>query len=75
MRTAPKSTGDDRDPRTARQQLLSPADVASYLGVPLRTVYGWRSRGEGPRGYRVGRHVRFMLDDVERWLEDHRDAS
>ncbi|MGQ0804186.1 MAG: helix-turn-helix transcriptional regulator [Actinomycetota bacterium] len=75
MRTAPKSTDDHRDPIAARRRLLSPADVASYLAVPLRTVYGWRSRGEGPRGYRVGRHVRFMLDDVERWLEDHRDAS
>lgn len=68
-------TGDDRDQHTDRRRLLSPADVASYLGVPLRTVYAWRSRGDGPLGYRVGRHVRFVLDDVDAWLEDHRDAS
>ena len=69
-----KSARDDRDRDAEQERLLSPADVASYLGVPLRTVYRWRSRGEGPRGYRVGRHVRYMLDDVDRWLEDHRDA-
>jgi excisionase family DNA binding protein len=62
------------DQNRPARQLLSPADVASYLGVPLRTVYGWRSRGVGPRGYRVGRHVRYVLDDVDAWLEDHRDA-
>jgi excisionase family DNA binding protein len=75
MRPASKSAADDRDPRATRHRLLSPADVASYLSVPLRTVYGWRSRGEGPRGFRVGRHVRYALDDVDAWLEDHRDAS
>jgi excisionase family DNA binding protein len=54
---------------------MSPYEVASYLGVPLRTVYRWRTRGDGPRGYRVGRHVRYRIVDVERWLEGHRDAS
>jgi excisionase family DNA binding protein len=75
MSLASTSTDDDRDRAATERRLLSPADVASYLGVPLRTIYGWRSRGEGPRGYRVGRHVRYALDDVDAWLEDHRDAS
>ena len=60
---------------SVRQPLLSPADLAAYLAVPLATVYRWRSRSEGPLGYRVGRHVRYRLDDVERWLEGHIDAS
>lgn len=60
---------------SVRQPLLSPADLAAYLAVPLATVYRWRSRSEGPRGYRVGRHVRYRLDDVERWLEGRVDAS
>ncbi len=57
------------------QPLLSPADLAAYLAVPLATVYRWRGRGEGPRGYRVGRHVRYRLDEVDRWLERSIDAS
>jgi excisionase family DNA binding protein len=74
MSRAPHQTNDDRVADTTRR-LLSPHEVAAFLGVPLQTIYGWRYRGEGPPGYRVGRHVRYRVDDVERWLEDRRDAS
>lgn len=57
------------------QQLLSPHEIATFLGVPLQTIYRWRYRHEGPPGYRVGRHVRYRAADVEHWLEGHRDAS
>jgi NAD(P)-dependent dehydrogenase (short-subunit alcohol dehydrogenase family) len=33
-------------------------DLSEMLGVPVDTLYGWRHRGEGPEGYRIGRHVR-----------------
>jgi hypothetical protein len=36
------------------EPLLDVADVAAYLGVPVSTVYDWRARGVGPRGYRSG---------------------
>ena len=49
-------------------ELLSPQDLASYLDVPLTTVYGWRHRGLGPAGFRVGRHVRYRRTDVEEWI-------
>lgn len=55
--------------------LLDVAALADHLGIPKQTVYQWRSRGRGPRGVMVGRHLRFMLADVERWLEDHADAG
>ncbi|MGO9875725.1 MAG: helix-turn-helix transcriptional regulator [Acidimicrobiia bacterium] len=55
-------------------RLLGPEEVAAFLGIPLRTIYRWRSRHAGPRGYRVGRHVRYRLDDVERWLADRSDT-
>jgi excisionase family DNA binding protein len=57
------------------QRLLSPHEVAAFLGVPLQTIYRWRYRHEGPLGYRVGRHVRYRVVDVERWLEERRDES
>ena len=44
-------------------------DVADYLGVPVGTLYQWRSRGEGPPGRRVGKYVRYKPDDVESWFE------
>jgi excisionase family DNA binding protein len=60
--------------RGVADRLLGPDELAAFLGVPLRTIYRWRSRREGPRGYRVGRHVRYRLAEVERWLEDHGDV-
>lgn len=54
-------------------RLMTPDELAEYLGVPLRTLYAWRYRGEGPRGYKIGRHIRYRLDDVEAWLERRSD--
>ena len=49
--------------------LLSPSDLASFLGVPLPTIYRWRTHHQGPPGFRIGRHVRYRLEDVHEWLE------
>ena len=53
--------------------LLSPEELAVFLGVPLPTIYRWRSRRAGPPGFRVGRHVRYRLEDVHEWLDSRRD--
>jgi excisionase family DNA binding protein len=55
--------------------LLSPQQLADYLGVPLATVYRWRYEGTGPRGIKVGKHVRYRRQDVERWLETRTDPE
>jgi len=49
-------------------RLLTVEDLAEYLNVPIATIYAWRYRGKGPRGFRVGRHLRFREGDVEEWL-------
>lgn len=49
---------------------ISPEALAELLGIPIRTIYSWRSRGLGPPSYRIGKHVRFRLDDVDEWLEE-----
>lgn len=56
-------------------EFMDPEGLAALLGVPVRTVYAWRHRGEGPRGYKVGRHVRYRVEDVEAWLEDRADRE
>ncbi len=43
----------------ADERLMTIADLSEMLGVPIDTLYGWRHRGEGPRGYSIGRHVRY----------------
>jgi excisionase family DNA binding protein len=54
-------------------RLLSIPELAEYLGVPVATIYRWRYTRDGPVGYRVGRHIRYRIADVERWLEGQRD--
>lgn len=48
---------------------LGPKDVADELGIPIRTVYQWNSKGIGPRAAKIGRHVRYRRADVETWIE------
>ena len=55
--------------------LLSPQQLADYLGVPLATVYRWRCEGTGPRGIKVGKHVRYRQRDVEAWLDTRSDPN
>jgi excisionase family DNA binding protein len=56
-------------PLASGERLLSPEEVAGYLGVPVKTLFQWRYKGVGPRGLRVGRHLRYRAEDVEAWLE------
>ena len=48
--------------------LLSAQQLADYLDVPLATLYAWRYRGEGPPGFRAGKHLRYRWHDVEAWI-------
>jgi excisionase family DNA binding protein len=52
----------------------SPEELADMLGVPVATVYQWRYKGIGPRGHRLGKHVRYSADDVAAWLEKRADS-
>lgn len=47
--------------------------LAEELGVPVRTIYAWRSKSRGPRGARFGKHVRFRRSAVEAWTEAQSD--
>ena len=56
-------------------ELLSPQDLADYLDVPLSTLYDWRWRGEGPKGFRAGKHIRYRRSDVEEWIQRQLDSQ
>jgi predicted DNA-binding transcriptional regulator AlpA len=55
-------------PLSTCERLWSLTDLSEFLGVPVATIYHWRSIGAGPPGYRVGRHVRYDPDQVRAWL-------
>jgi len=54
-------------------RLLTITDLSEMLGVPVDPLYGWRHRGDGPAGSRIGRHVRYRRSAVEAWLDTQAD--
>jgi excisionase family DNA binding protein len=54
---------------TLAEPLLTAEQVAALLGVPRTSVYEYARRNRDPLpAVRVGRHVRFQRNAVERWL-------
>ena len=60
--------------RSEVEPLMTLPDLSAMLGVPVGTLYGWRHRGDGPPGYRIGRHVRYRRSEVEAWIETQADV-
>lgn len=50
-------------------------DVSAYLGVPRKTIYAWRTAGKGPKGFRVGKHLRWHLRTVFAWSLQQEDEQ
>jgi excisionase family DNA binding protein len=50
-------------------KLLTITDLSDHLGVPVNTLYQWRTKGYGPTGRRIGKHVRYRPEDVDSWVE------
>jgi excisionase family DNA binding protein len=48
--------------------VLSLSELCSQLQVSTQTIYDLRSQGRGPRGFRVGRELRFRISEIEAWL-------
>ena len=57
------------------QHLIDLETLATYLGLPVATVYDWSARRLGPPAYRIGKRLMFAVPDVESWLEQRRDPS
>ena len=55
--------------------LISAQQLADYLEVPIATLYAWRHRGEGPPGFRAGRHLRYRKSDIDQWINDRLDYA
>jgi len=58
-----------------KTEWLSITELGAELGIPVRTIYAWRTLGKGPRGHHIGRHVRFRRADIEAWLATLTDSE
>jgi excisionase family DNA binding protein len=56
------------------EPLIDVHELADYLDVPVKTLYAWRYRREGPPAFRVGRHLRYRRSDIRRWIQQRIDT-
>ncbi|WP_455710606.1 helix-turn-helix transcriptional regulator [Streptomyces anthocyanicus] len=55
---------------------LTPEDLVEMFELPsVETVYQWRRKRIGPRGFRVGRHLRFDPEDVRAWVKSRMEEG
>ncbi|WP_326667113.1 helix-turn-helix domain-containing protein [Streptomyces canus] len=64
------------EPRPLPSRYLTPGDLVEMFELPsVETVYQWRRKRIGPRGFRVGRHLRFDPADVLAWVDSQREGA
>lgn len=68
MSTIPHRATQPQTPH-ANDELLTIAEVADLIRVPVATLRYWRHLGSGPRSFRIGRSVRYWRSEVLHWLE------
>jgi excisionase family DNA binding protein len=51
-------------------ELLTIAEAAAWLRVPTWTLRKWRSEGKGPRAAKIGKHLRYRVDELARWYSE-----
>lgn len=56
-------------------EILTPAELAGYLGVAPKTLSNWRSKRLGPTPLRAGHVIRYRKCDVEAWLDEQVEAG
>ena len=54
----------------AVKRLLTVPEVAEICGVASETVRRMTDRGAMPMPVRLGRAVRYRLDEIEQWIQD-----
>jgi excisionase family DNA binding protein len=52
-----------------QESLWTVAEVATYMHLPVETLYAWRKRGYGPPAARLGRHLRYDPAEVRSWFK------
>ncbi|WP_407650329.1 helix-turn-helix transcriptional regulator [Cellulomonas edaphi] len=61
--------------RSATEPSMTMSELAAFLSGSNQALYDLRSKGRGPRGFRVGRQIRFRMSEVEAWIADMEAAD
>lgn len=60
----------DNARRSDADEILTLDEVAQILKVPVGTLRKWRTNGEGPKGFRAGKYVRYRRSAVEQFITE-----
>jgi predicted DNA-binding transcriptional regulator AlpA len=55
--------------------MLTLADIALYLDLPVSTLHKLRAQGNGPRTFKIGRKLYATRPAVNEWLDHMAKAS
>jgi len=57
------------------ERMLTTREVADMLGVTYQFMYELRRKGEGPDWVRIGHHIRYPREAIQRFITDNTRAS
>jgi excisionase family DNA binding protein len=68
---------NDRSPHpmAGLEPVLTTSELAAHLGVPVQTIHDLRHAGRGPRGFRIGRELRYRVSQIQQWLAELEGAD
>ncbi len=60
---------------TIRPCALRPREAAQYLGIAAQTLAKWRSNGGGPPYVKICGVILYLVEDLDRFLDERRRYS
>lgn len=55
-------------------EVMTVKELAAYLKIPKSTLYKLVREGQMP-SQKVGRHLRFRKETIDRWLDQQQEAK
>ncbi|GHH89170.1 helix-turn-helix transcriptional regulator [Streptomyces capitiformicae] len=63
-------------PTRLPDRYLTPENLVELFELPsVETVYQWRRKRIGPRGFRVGRYIRYDPEHVRAWVKSQMEGA
>lgn len=50
-------------------RLWTVQDLSEFLGIPVDTIRGWRTKNYGPAARKIGKHLRYDPAEVRCWVD------
>jgi DNA-binding transcriptional MerR regulator len=53
-------------------QAINETEASALLGVAIQTLRNWRHQRKGPAYLKLGRSIRYQIEDIKSFMEAHR---